>query len=155
MGCHTAPAQITQAYCTGVLSAQLTGLSRNWRVNFTYFQLDAGVLRASEYTLSSDGTLDTPGFTTNPATARGSCYFYPHGQSVREILNGHRVTVNHLTAAHGALVIQQVCAAHADGLFVFVSTYGSHTPLNAVAIFRDHLRLLGTDPAHWTTKPVT
>jgi hypothetical protein len=138
-----------------LFEAQLTGLPRGWRVDFTYSQVDAGVLRASEYTLSGDGTTDAPMFTTDPATARGSCYLYPHGESVREIINGYRVTVTHLPAAHGDVAVQQVCAAHADGLFVFVSTYGSHPPLNAVAIFRDHLRLLGTDPAHWTTKPVT
>jgi hypothetical protein len=135
--------------------AQLTRLPRNWRVDYTYFKVDAGVLRASEYTLSGDRTVDAPMFTTNPATANGSCYFYSHGQSVREIINGYRVTVSHFPAARGALATQQVCAAHADGLFVFVSTYGSHPPLDAVAIFRDHLRLLGTDPAHWTTRPVT
>jgi hypothetical protein len=135
--------------------AQLTGLPRGWRVDFTYFKMDGGVLRASEYTVSGAGTVDAPMFTTNPATARGSCYFYSHGQSVREIINGYRVTVNHLPAARGNVATQQVCAAQADGLFVFVSTDSDHASLNAVAIFRDHLRLLGTDPAHWTTRPVT
>ena len=48
-----------------------------------------------------------------------------------------------------------LCAAHATGLNLFISQFGVHPPLSLAALFRDHLRLLGTRPAHWTSKPVT
>ncbi len=30
--------------------------------------------------------------------------------------------------------------------------FGAHPPINLASLFRDHLRLLGTNPANWTTK---
>jgi hypothetical protein len=127
--------------------AQLTGLPAAWKVGFTYFVADAGVLRASQYTLNAPGN-DAPSLTTDPATKHSTCYFYPHGQSARRTINGYKVIVNHL---RGPIV--QVCAAHADGLMVFISTYGTQRP-DAVALFARHLHLLGTSPAGWTVQPV-
>jgi hypothetical protein len=69
-------------------------------------------------------------------------------------INGYRVMVNHLKAKHGDPPVQQVCAARADGLAVFISTYGKNPKPSAISIFA-HLRLLGTDPAHWTTQPLS
>jgi hypothetical protein len=79
------------------------------------------------------------------AGPRSSCYFYPNGQSTHRTINGIKVVVNHLDRE-----TLQVCASHAHGLFVFVSTYGTQRP-GAVSIFSHHLRLLGRDPAGWTT----
>jgi hypothetical protein len=132
--------------------AQLTGLPSAWRVSDTDFAPDAGLLRASEYTLVGGGQRPT-GLTTVPATSRDSCYFYP-GHSEHRTINGHPVTVSHLPAARGNPAVQQVCAAHADGLMIFVSTYGRPT-LSAIAIFAHHLHLLGTNPANWTTRPLS
>lgn len=50
--------------------------------------------------------------------------------------------------------MQQLCANRADGLDVFISTYGKADKPNAIAIFADHTRLLGTNPASWTTAPL-
>ncbi len=133
--------------------AQLTRLPSSWTVSFTYFRAQAGVLRASQYSLATPGQ-DSPNLTTNLATPHSRCYFYPKGQSVHRTINGYRVTVNHLKGASGRPPTEQVCAAHADGLFVFVSTYGPHQQPNAVAIFAHHLRLLGTNPADWTVRPI-
>lgn len=131
---------------------QLTGLPSAWQVVATYFKADAaGGLRASEYSLS--GSPNSPNFTTDPATARSRCYFYP-GQSERRTINGYRVTVNHLKAVRGNPPIQQVCAPDADGLAIFISTYGAHAKPDAIAIFARHTRVLGTNPAGWTTKPL-
>jgi hypothetical protein len=132
---------------------QLTGLPSAWRVAAMYFVPDAGVLRASEYSLTGSGP-SAPNFTTNPATARSSCYFYP-GESARRIIDGYRVIVNHLKAQRGNPAVQQVCAPDADGLMIFISTYGPHPTPNAVGIFARHLRLLGTSPAGWTTRPLS
>jgi hypothetical protein len=133
-------------------AAQLTGLPAAWRVSYVYFVADAGVLRASQYTLSPASS--SPNFTVDPATRSSSCYFYPDGQSTHRVIDGYRVTVNHLKASRGNPPIQQVCAAHADGLAVFVSTYGKHASPNAISIFAHHTRLLGTNPADWTTQPL-
>lgn len=131
---------------------QLTGLPATWRIAATYFVADTGVLRASQYSLAGTGQ-SAPNFTSDPATRRSSCYFYP-GESVRRTIHGYRVTVNYLKAVRGNPPVQQVCAADADGLAIFISTYGSHAAPNAITIFAHHLRVLGTNPANWTTKPL-
>jgi hypothetical protein len=137
--------------------AQLVNMPAGWTLAYVHFAADAGVLRASQYQLTGPGTgpgSDSPGFTTDPATAASSCYYYPDGQSARQTINGYRVTVNHIPASDGRAPVQQVCAANADGLMVFVSTYGRHASPNAISIFRRHMRLLGTNPAGWTSKPL-
>jgi hypothetical protein len=135
--------------------AQLLNVPAGWTIGYVHFAADAGVLRASQYSLTGPGvSVPAPFFTTDPATASSSCYFYPGGQSARQTINGYRVTVNHLSASNGNAPVQQVCAPNADGLFVFVSTYGSHASPDAVSIFRRHMRLLGTNPADWTTEPL-
>jgi hypothetical protein len=135
--------------------AQLVNVPAGWTLGYVHFAADAGVLRASQYSLTGPGvSVPAPFFTTDPATASSSCYYYPDGQSAHETINGYRVTVNHLPASDGNAPVQQVCTPNADGLFVFVSTYGSHSSPNAISIFRRHMRLLGTNPADWTTEPL-
>jgi hypothetical protein len=135
--------------------AQLFNVPAGWTLGYVHFAADAGVLRASQYSLTGPGvSVPAPFITTDPATASSSCYYYPGGQSTRQTINGYRVTVNHLKASNGNAPVQQVCAPNADGLFVFVSTYGRHASPNAISIFRRHMRLLGTNPAGWTSKPL-
>jgi hypothetical protein len=55
----------------------------------------------------------------------------------------------------GALSRQDLCAAHATGLNLYISEFGTHPPVSLAALFRHHLRLLGDRPARWTTVPVT
>jgi hypothetical protein len=150
-----------------VFAAQLTGLPSQWRVSSVYYLPDAGVLRASRYTLNaatvgsvtSDGGLqfqnNLPWVEIDPVTARhNSCYFYPggkvsRGKSTREIINGYPVIVSQLD--HGR---HQVCAANARGLAVLIAEIGPHPSLSPASLFRHHLRLLGTNPANWTSKPI-
>jgi hypothetical protein len=137
-----------------VFPAQLTGLPAASRISFVYFLPYRGVLRASQYTLAaSAGHGQTVSYTTNPATAGGSCYFYGGGQSARQVVAGYQVTVNHLAAVRGNPPAQQLCAAHADGLSVFISETG-HPAQGVVSLFARHLRLLGPDPANWTPAPI-
>jgi hypothetical protein len=84
----------------------------------------------------------------------GTCYFYPDGQSRHEVINGYRVIVNRLPGKDASPPAQQVCAAHAAGLSLFYSTYGRAASPNAVSLFAHHTRLLGTNPAGWTTRPL-
>jgi hypothetical protein len=135
--------------------AQLFNMPAGWALAYVHFAADARVLRASQYQFTGTGpAAGSPMLTTDPAAAGSSCYYYPDGQSAQQTINGYRVTVNHIPASHGNAPVQQVCAANAGGLFVFVSTYGSHASPNAVSIFGRHMRLLGTNPADWTTQPL-
>lgn len=141
-----------------VFAAQLTGVPRTWQVSSVAYRPDAGVLRASQYSLT-DGAValaagsgefrpDTPDLDIDPATSHSSCYFYPNGQSTRAVIAGYTVVVNHLSGG------QQLCAAHARGLAVFIDEAGGHPAIGVIALFGQHLRLLGANPANWTKVPI-
>jgi hypothetical protein len=127
---------------------QFTGLSRTRRVGYTYFS-DGRVPLVKQYDLTGAGR---PFISVSPATGRSSCPFYPK-HSRHEVINGYRVVVTR-KPERGAPPIQQLCAPHADGLDVLVTTYGRHVRPDAIALFTAHTRLLGTNPAHWTTQPL-
>jgi hypothetical protein len=141
-----------------VFPAQLTDVPRTWQVSSVAYRPDAGALRASQYSLTAGAVVlaagsgeyssNVPGLTTDPATSRSSCHFYPDGQSVRRVVAGYKVIVDRWRG------LQQLCAAHADGLGVFIDDAGSHPAIGAVALFGHHLRLLGTNPANWTKSPI-
>jgi len=136
-------------------AAQLTGLPAGWRIATTTFGPQSGRLLVRQFELAVAAKRPvTPSVTVAPASARSTCYFYPHGQSARTVLNGQRVTVNHLAVDRGDPPVQQVCAARDDGLAVFVSEMGARPALSAVELFRDHLRLLGANPVNWAASPV-
>ncbi|HYA51083.1 MAG TPA: hypothetical protein VEG33_07915 [Streptosporangiaceae bacterium] len=54
----------------------------------------------------------------------------------------------------GGLPVQELCGAHADGLWFDIQVFGAHPSIDVTSLFRDHMRLLGTNPANWTTKPI-
>jgi hypothetical protein len=131
---------------------QLTGLPVAWRVSSVHFLPDAGVLRGQWLYLEGKGSSEGPSVDVAPAGPGNPCRrIYPNGQ--RRTINGTNVVVNHIPAAGSSPASFQVCAAHADGLFVLIITSGQEQP-RAVSIFRHNLRLLGRDPASWTASPV-
>jgi hypothetical protein len=160
--------------------AQLTGLPRHWQVSGATYVPDGSALRVRTYALNAepavgardfDGGLtyqdNLPSFGIDPVTAsHNPCSFSPggsSGKSVREIINGYHVIVTNVPrqrtfvgtfVSHAALSYQDLCAGNADGLAVYISEYSAHPVLGLASLFGDHLRLLGTDPASWTTKPV-
>jgi hypothetical protein len=146
-----------------VFPAQLTGVPSRWQVGGVSFLPDAGILRASQYALTAgpvalsafggEFRMNVPFLTVDPATSRSSCPSYPGGRSAREVIGGYRVTVTHLPATPGNQPEQHLCAADAGGLAVLLSVNGRHPVQSAVTVFR-HLRLLGPDPADWTTAPI-
>jgi DNA-directed RNA polymerase specialized sigma24 family protein len=89
-----------------------------------------------------------PFLGTDPATSHSSCHFYPNGQSTRRVIDGYKVVVNHWPGE------QQLCAAHAHGLAVFIAEIGGHPAISVIALFEHHLRLLGANPANWTKAPI-
>jgi hypothetical protein len=151
-----------------VFPVQLTRLPSRWRVSSVYYLPDAGVLRASRFALGTgnpdlgaDGGLEyqtnLPYFNTDPASRKGYCYRAPNRKnsserSTSETINGYRVVVTHQVL--GTLPRQDLCAAHAAGLALYISQFGAHPPISLTSLFRDHLRLLGTNPANWTSKPI-
>ena len=142
-----------------VFPAQLTGLPSRWRVGSVYYQPDGRLLRASRFALTTgtpdlgaDGGLEyqanLPNFGVDPATFYKN--FCPTSGS--EIINGYRVVVTNQVA--GTLPSESLCAANADGLALTIGQQGAHPPISVASLFRDHLRLLGANPANWTTKPI-
>ena len=98
---------------------QLTGLPAAWRVGSVHFTPVAGVLSGQLLYLAGTGGSDGPEVDVAPARPGDPCHiFYPHGQ--RRVINGSRVVVNHIPAAGSSPASFQVCAAHADGLFVLI-----------------------------------
>ena len=151
-----------------VFPVQLTRMPSHWRVSSVYYLPDAGVLWATRFALGTgtpdlgaDGGLEyqtnLPYFNIDPAAShKGYCYRYPNRKNSRErstleTINGYRVVVTHRTRS---LPSQDLCITHADGLALYISEFGVHPPISLASLFRDHLRLLGANPANWTAKPI-
>jgi len=63
-------------------------------------------------------------------------------------VGGYRVHIENTPGGGG----QSVCA-YLDGLRVGVWVRGGNAP-SAVSVFAHDIRVLGPDPARWTTRPV-
>jgi hypothetical protein len=148
-----------------VFPAQLSGLASQWRISELHYQAEDGVLHADSYTLTTGtsrffphvGDLgiwtNTPYIDVHPAPRTGTCSPHdPATQNTSEIINGYRVVVKRMTA--GGHPEQELCAAHADGLWVDIIEFGPHPTVGVTSLFRHHLQLLGTNPANWTKNPV-
>lgn len=144
-----------------VFPAQLAHVPHSWRVSSVVYLRDGGVLRARLYALGAsspslgdDGGLDfqqgLPYLAIDPASPKFTCP--RRGESSREVINGVRVVVSH--SAAGGLPRQDLCAAHADGLTLFISEQGSHPAIGVASLFRNNLRLFGGNPAHWARNPL-
>jgi len=136
---------------------QLTHLPSRWRVSSVTYVPDAGVLRASSYALGAgppnlgaDGGLvyetGLPYFDVNPPSFYGNppCY---RGERGSKIINGYQVVVTNV-------IKEQLCAPRARGLIVVISEFGAQPAISVNSLFGHHLRLLGPNPANWTSKPI-
>ena len=126
------------------------------------------MLRASRFALTTgtpdlgaDGGLEfqtsLPSFSTiDPASAHSNFC----GRAASEIINGYRVVLTYqkggTTGDGGSAILpsQGLCAPDADGLALNIGQRGAHPPISVASLFREHLRLLGANPANWTTKPI-
>jgi hypothetical protein len=148
-----------------VFPAQLTGLTPRWRISDVYYLPDAGVLRAESFMLTTHASRYLPhvgdlGVWTNapyiqihPSPRNGTCT--PHDPATKntgEIINGYRVVVKRMTI--GGAPQQELCAAHAGGFWLSIIEFGPHPTIDVASLFRQHLRLLGTNPANWTKNPL-
>jgi hypothetical protein len=73
-------------------------------------------------------------------------------KNTSEIINGYRVVLKRLRI--GGLPVQELCGAHADGLWFDIQVFGAHPTIDVASLFKDHMRLLGTNPVNWTRNPI-
>ena len=83
----------------------------------------------------------------------GTCT--PHDPSVQNTpltINSYRVVLKryHLDG----FPVQELCGAHAGGLWFDIQVFGAHPGIDVASLFKDHMRLLGTNPANWTKNPI-
>ncbi|HET7247649.1 MAG TPA: hypothetical protein VFJ07_22765, partial [Streptosporangiaceae bacterium] len=94
-----------------------------------------------------------PYIQIHPVPPGGTCTPHdPASNNTSEIINGYRVVVKRMTI--GGVPEQQLCAAHADGLWLSIIESGPHPPIDVASLFKHYMRLLGTDPANWTSHPL-
>ncbi len=149
-----------------VFALQLTRAPASWQVSETTFVRRGGALFAAMFAVTKgDAVLpanEGAAAANLPSVYVGTpsaddCYVYPGGQSVPRVINGYHVLVNDIAAPTGAPSVppsHQVCAKNADGFWVLVGADGWHPAVAPVTLF-EHMRLLGTNPANWTTRPLT
>lgn len=126
--------------------AQLTRVPANWQVPVVQSAPAAGVLAAQQW--AAGDAASAPSLIIGPPGQNAMpCQLQPASAVRRQIINGYHVVTT--TTGQGS----QICATNADGLRVYVFTGAGVTP-DAIAIFAHHLRLLGTNTARWTTRPI-
>ena len=126
---------------------QLVGVPARWKVNSV--TETANRWHDTQWAMSA---ADAPVLTSG--LARNSCAadIGPgRSQIARRVVNGYHVQTMRQRLANGKY-IQELCAPDADGLYVILSAFSS--PQSLINTFAHHLRLLGSDPAKWTTKPI-
>jgi hypothetical protein len=134
--------------------AQLTGMP-GWQVTSALFNPGRSGLLATMWGFAPGAAVHTPRAARYPGVMTGSvqpCYFTP-GYSTRSVIAGYPVTITIVPPGKIDGAYHGVCAANADGLWVQVSV-GERRPAFDVTRIFAHLRLLGPNPANWTTQPV-
>jgi hypothetical protein len=149
-----------------VFPARFSGLPSQWQVhNISYYERDGGLVRADQYMLTTGSSrfhphvgdtgvwTDAPYVIVHPAPRKGTCSPHdPSSQNTSEIINGYRVVLKRMHI--GGLPVQELCGTHADGLWFDIQVFGAHPSIDVTSLFRDHMRLLGTNPANWTSQPI-
>jgi hypothetical protein len=129
---------------------QFTGLPNSWRVTSATWRARGGVMQGMSLAAGYLGQVSVrPG--------RGGCWF-DRGASQRITVGGAKAVFT-LFRLNGTHSYQGLCVPETDGLSVdflmFRAPGGYGFPLGGVTgVFLHHLRLLGPDPAHWTTRPL-
>ena len=147
---------------------QLTGLPASWRVlSVAGWRATAdGLLAGANYLgmTTSVGRADGPvsGMIGQIVITPGksNCPFFrgSANRSRRVVLGGVTAIVTHFTGS-GVRPYQGLCIPETNGLYVHFLEFPE--PGNAgfafggvTGVFTHHLRLLGPDPANWTTRPI-
>lgn len=148
-----------------LFAAKFTGLPGDWRLTDAHYYADSGKLHAEDYTLRTarsrflwqTGDLgywtDAAYVIARPVPGGGTCAGDGPGSTRRiEIINGLRVVVQRYTEQ--GQPIHDLCAAHINGFWFDVQEFGPHPSIGVTRLFRDHVHLLGRNPANWTRSPL-
>ena len=139
---------------------QLTDVPANWQVNCVATSLLGHVMYAASDVVTAgrvtrsicgdDAPLNAPHFDAGQG-AKNACagLIYAEAHSTPEVINGYQVVLG----TEKTWPNQELCADDAAGTFVWIAI-GSDPTLSPASIFAHHLRLLGSNPAKWTTKPI-
>lgn len=138
-------------------AAQLRKLPGRWQVVLpTDFGLTDGALLAGGYTITDGKT--TIFIDLNFSPTHNKCLATNH---VCRVINGYYVTVNRTApATKGGPQGFEISAPDADNAFVqMFGSAPSHGPgsyklLGLMYTVFSHMKMLGTNPADWTTKPI-
>jgi len=147
---------------------QLTGLPASWRVTSAAWRATAdGLVSTISNEMGGNAAVGPPGkrFAVmlpqiEITPGKSKCHFFngSSGSSHRVVLNGVTAIVTRFTSS-GAPPYQGLCVSETHGLHV--SFLENPEPGRAgfafggvTGIFLHHLRLLGPDPANWTTHPL-
>ena len=147
---------------------QLTGLPASWRVTSAAWRATAdGLVSTISGEMGGNAAVGPPGRRFGSmlpqieiTPGKSKCHFFhgSSGSSHRVVLNGVTAVVTRFTGS-GVRPYQGLCVSEMDGLHVsFLENPGpgrAGFALGGVTgIFLHHLRLLGPDPANWTTHPL-
>jgi hypothetical protein len=139
---------------------QLTGVPADWQVNAVGTAWQDGVLYANNYQITA-GHVDavpegdypsTTPFLETGAGGKNACVGLLYYKISTTVINGYQVELS--SSSRSGWPKYELCADDADGTFVWIAD-GSRPTLSPVSIFGQHMRLLGPDPANWTTQPTT
>jgi hypothetical protein len=147
-------------------AVQFSGLPGQWRVQeVSNYQTVGRLLNAQEYILTTPSSRFHPhvgdlGVWTNaaylivtPAPAGSTCSPHdPAYKTTKVIIHGYHLF---LMRTHiGGLPTQELCGARPDGIQFHLQEFGAHPSISVTTLFREHGRLLGTNPANWTKNPI-
>jgi hypothetical protein len=144
---------------------RLTGLPSQSRVNDVLFWANSGKLLADQFVLANGASrfvhhagdtgiwVNAPYIYVHPAPAGSTCVPHdPASQNTPEHINGYQMVLKLMRIASEPN--QELCGAHAGGYWADFQEFGPHPAMDVVTLFRDHVHLLGTDPAGWITNPL-
>jgi hypothetical protein len=134
-----------------VFPVQMTGALSTWRVvsggHSVTFRPYLGTLRATYWALGHGdaGIAISVGLAAAPPD--------PACPAANRVVGGYRVSVRDHPFDGGVLIQHILCAADADGLWAVIAVNGTPAP-SVATVFAHDTRLLGPDPANWTTRPL-
>lgn len=142
--------------------SQLTDVPANWQVNCVATSLLGHVMYATSDVVTAgrvtgsicgdNKPLNAPHFDAGQG-AKNQCGAFSHAEGAHskpEVINGYQVV---LITDKKFWPNHELCADNAAGTFVWIAI-GAHPTLSPASIFAHHLRLLGSNPAKWTTRPI-
>ncbi len=131
---------------------QLTGVPASWRANSALEVLGRD---GAVSVVGFGGLPNMPGVAAAASSGGSACNQALAGETrIRSrVINGYKVDTFWASAVHPP--DWSLCAPDADGVWVFLTApTGKSDKLSTLISVFAHMRLLGPDPAGWTTNPI-